>query len=118
MLCIPCRYTSLTVGKKPVSEIRHWLSVNYWKFPSGLFFSSLYVWIPIQLVNLYWVPLPFRVLYMNISVMVCTHRRPPLVEFACESDGSVTVPRLCVADMDRIPRYEAQQQICEESVRA
>ena len=58
--------------KKPVPEIRKWLAENFWKFPSGLFFSSLYVWIPVQLVNLYWVPLPFRVLYMNISVMIWT----------------------------------------------
>jgi hypothetical protein len=62
----------LTVAKKPVPEIRKWLAENYWKFPSGLFFSSLYVWIPVQLVNLYWVPLPFRVLYMNVSVMIWT----------------------------------------------
>jgi hypothetical protein len=75
VLHVSYRFTSLTVAKKPVSEIRQWLSVNYWKFPSGLFFSSLYVWIPIQIINLYWVPLPFRVLYMNISVMVCTHAR-------------------------------------------
>lgn len=75
VLHVSYRFTSVTVAKKPVSEIRQWLSVNYWKFPSGLFFSSLYVWIPIQIINLYWVPLPFRVLYMNISVMVCTHAR-------------------------------------------
>lgn len=75
VLRVFCRYTSLTVTKKPVSEIRQWLAVNYWKFPSGLFFSSLYVWIPIQIVNLYWVPLPFRVLYMNVSVMVRAHAR-------------------------------------------
>ena len=88
------RYTSLTVGKKTVSDIRQWLSINYWKFPSGLFFSSLYVWIPIQLVNLYWVPLPFRVLYMNISVMVCTHRHAPSVEFVRQSDRSIVLLRL------------------------
>jgi hypothetical protein len=91
---MPRRYTSLTVAKKPVSEIRQWLSANYWKFPSGLFFSSLYVWIPIQLVNLYWVPLPFRVLYMNVSVMVSMHRHPPSVKFACQSDRSIAEPRL------------------------
>lgn len=69
----------LTVSNKPVPEIKKWLSTNYWKFPSGLFYSSLYVWIPIQIVNLYWVPLPFRVLYMNISVMVCTTTRSTTV---------------------------------------
>ena len=51
-------------------EIWSWLRKNYWAFPKGLFWSSVYVWIPIQVVNLYWVPLPFRVLYMNVSVMV------------------------------------------------
>ena len=70
--CSAHRYTSYFVGNKPATEIKKWLGENYWKFPSGLFFSSLYVWIPVQLVNLYWVPLPFRVLYMNISVMIWT----------------------------------------------
>ena len=51
-------------------DIWSWLRKNYWAFPKGLFWSSVYVWIPIQVVNLYWVPLPFRVLYMNVSVMV------------------------------------------------
>ena len=30
------------------------------------------MWTPIQLVNLKWVPLPYRVLYMNITVMLWT----------------------------------------------
>jgi hypothetical protein len=45
---------------------------NFWNFPSGLLVSSLYVWIPVQVVNLYWVPLLFRVLHMNVSVMIWT----------------------------------------------
>ena len=30
------------------------------------------VWVPIQLVNLKWVPIQWRVLYMNLSVMLWT----------------------------------------------
>ena len=64
------RYSSYFVNGKSVPDIWSWLRKNYWAFPKGLFWSSVYVWIPIQVVNLYWVPLPFRVLYMNVSVMV------------------------------------------------
>lgn len=72
IIYIFCWYSQLLVNKKPISEIQTWLRQNFWNFPSGLLVSSLYVWIPVQVVNLYWVPLPFRVLYMNVSVMIWT----------------------------------------------
>ena len=64
-------------------DIWSWLRKNYWAFPKGLFWSSVYVWIPIQVVNLYWVPLPFRVLYMNISVMVRSLPCPRVPPLSC-----------------------------------
>lgn len=65
--------TASSLDSHGASMIRRWLATNFWQVSwrkQGLFVSSLYVWIPVQVVNLYWVPLPFRVLYMNISVMV------------------------------------------------
>ena len=111
-----CWYTKVIVNRSSVKQTRKWLSVNFWKFPTGLFTSSFSVWIPIQVVNLYWVPLPFRVLYMNVTVMVRLHK--PLPHAVAASlpllpsrifSGLPRVMEIVVSDMDGVSRHQTQQ---------
>eukprot|EP01051_Picozoa_sp_SAG22_P012495 SAG22_NODE_1305_length_4793_cov_3.652961_2_plen_167_part_00 len=71
VILIFCCYTQLVRGET-LAKVWEWSKQNFFRFPGGLFFSSWYVWTPIQLINLRWVPLPYRVLYMNISVCIWT----------------------------------------------
>ena len=95
-------------------DIWSWLRKNYWAFPKGLFWSSVYVWIPIQVVNLYWVPLPFRVLYMNVSVMVrslpCPRALPTPPPPSRPAHPPLPGLTECPADVDGVSSGQAEQR--------